>query len=133
MPTRPALNLDGCRIVVAEDAPPLRFCLLELLAPTRATCIAVANGIELDEALCQAPAALVISDVRMPMRSGVDVLRDRRAANDSTPFILVSGSPGLVDIVGLDPVVMLGKPFTADELMAAVAHALGSEREPSAP
>jgi CheY-like chemotaxis protein len=120
----PLGDLRGRQIVVAEDQRVLRFCVLELLAPTGVTCVETVDGDELAAALATLAFDIAIADVRMPKRTGIEVLRERRALMDETPFVLITGAPDPALLRGVTAATFLPKPFTRDELFAAVGAAL---------
>jgi CheY-like chemotaxis protein len=112
------------RFVVAEDSPALRMCVVDLLGPAVEVTEAD-NGAALLALLSRLTFDLVITDIRMPRISGVDVLRARRQQGDVTPFVLMSGSPlrrGELD--GVTGAIFLDKPFTHETLNEAVARAM---------
>ena len=72
--------------------------------------------------------AMVVSDVRMPGASGLDLLRRARADHPGLPFLLVTAYADVreaVDALKLGAVDYLAKPVDLDELLAAVRDALG--------
>lgn len=72
--------------------------------------------------------AMVISDVRMPGASGLDLLRRARGAHPELPFLLVTAYADVreaVDALKLGAVDYLAKPVDLDELLAAVHDTLG--------
>jgi DNA-binding NtrC family response regulator len=74
------------------------------------------------------PPALVISDVRMPGASGIDLLRGAREKHPGLPFLLVTAYADVRDAVKalkLGAVDYLAKPVDLEELLAAVRDALG--------
>ena len=90
--------------------------------PTRA----VANGASAVRAHDQRPADLLITDLFMPERDGLETVEYFRARHPSMPIIAISGwKPGqradyleVARVAGADAV--LRKPFTIDELLAQV-------------
>jgi DNA-binding NtrC family response regulator len=79
--------------------------------------------------------ALVVSDVRMPGASGIELLRAAREKQPELPFLLVTAYADVRDAVTalkLGAVDYLAKPVDLDELLAAVRDVVGAgEREPS--
>jgi len=74
-----------------------------------------------------APPAMVISDVRMPGLSGIELLRQTRTSHE-IPFLLVTAYAdvrGAVDALKLGAVDYLAKPVDLDELLSAVRDTLG--------
>jgi DNA-binding NtrC family response regulator len=71
---------------------------------------------------------MIISDVRMPGESGLDLLRRVRARKPELPFLLVTAYADVreaVDALKLGAVDYLAKPVDLDELLAAVRDTLG--------
>jgi CheY-like chemotaxis protein len=77
------------------------------------------------------PADLVITDMQMPGKSGIEVLLELRAFDPALPVIAVSGgdTSKQLDLLGsaglLGAVAVVLKPYTVEELAAAVGAALG--------
>lgn len=75
----------------------------------------------------QAPD-MIVSDVRMPGESGLDLLRRVREEKPELPFLLVTAYADVreaVDALKLGAVDYLAKPVDLDELLAAVRDTLG--------
>lgn len=121
-------NLVGKRILVVDDEPDLRHMLQILLGKTGAR-IEVAEDGEAGWKAWQerGPFDLVVSDLRMPKATGMDLYRNLRIVSPSVPFLLVSGF-GLdeaSELLARDPrAAGLGKPFRGPDLMAAIAKLL---------
>ena len=80
------------------------------------------------KAIGAATPAMVVSDVRMPGASGLDLLRRARHDHPGMPFLLVTAYGDVreaVDALKLGAVDYLAKPVDLDELLAAVRDALG--------
>ena len=70
---------------------------------------------------------LVITDLKMPKASGLDLVRHVRENLRDTEVIMITGYPsieGAVTAVKIGAEEYLAKPFTDDELFAAVGRAL---------
>lgn len=81
---------------------------------------------------------MIISDVRMPGESGLDLLRRVRAGKPELPFLLVTAYADVreaVDALKLGAVDYLAKPVDLDELLAAVRDTLGvgADADPEIP
>ena len=75
---------------------------------------------------------MVVSDVRMPGASGLDLLRRVRDDRPDLPFLLVTAYADVreaVDALKLGAVDYLAKPVDLDELLAAVRDTLGVHGE----
>ena len=79
---------------------------------------------------------LVITDLYMPGKEGIETIQDLIAANDSVPILAMSGGGGyagrgaLLDAELLGAGRTLAKPFSPDELRAAVDELLLSSHTP---
>jgi FixJ family two-component response regulator len=73
-------------------------------------------------------AACVICDMRLPGKSGLDLLTELRARNLHSPFILITAhdSPHLREEAGGRCAAYLTKPFLGTTLLGAVRAAIGS-------
>jgi CheY-like chemotaxis protein len=67
---------------------------------------------------------LLICDVVMPRLSGLDVVRRIEASSTSTPVILITGHPDLLDEKGLGHLPCFTKPFNLYDLLRSVKQAL---------
>jgi len=75
----------------------------------------------------QTPADLVITDLKMPGASGLDLVRHVRENLKSTEVMMITGYPsigGAVRAVKTGAEEYLAKPFTDEELFAAVERTL---------
>lgn len=69
--------------------------------------------------------ALVVSDIRMPGMSGLDLAHQIQRGWPSLPIVLMSGyeSPQKLASQGLGDVPLLRKPFDSEDLLALVGSA----------
>ena len=112
-------------ILLAEDHVEFRELLARRLERDGAQVECVANG---DAALARIFQGrfrpdVVLSDVRMPGKTGVDVLRDVRAAGLTIPIILFTGfgqGGERKAIEAFRGAVLLEKPFDFDDLRTAL-------------
>jgi two-component system, OmpR family, copper resistance phosphate regulon response regulator CusR len=76
---------------------------------------------------------LVILDLGLPDRDGLDVLRDLRQSDTSTPVIILTARDSVAEIVrGLESGAddYIAKPFSFEELLARVRVRLREQRSP---
>lgn len=112
-------------ILLAEDQADFREILARRLEADGAVVECVADG---HEALARIFGTrfrpdVIVSDVRMPRKTGLDVVRAVRAAGLSIPVILVTGfgqSVSRHEIESIPGTVLLEKPFDFDDLRTAV-------------
>lgn len=85
-------RLRGKRVLVVDDEPALRKVLEDQLARAGATVTATGDGAEAAEAWrTRGPFDAVVTDLRMPRATGLDLYRVVRAAAPAIPFLLMSG------------------------------------------
>lgn len=121
--------IAGAHILVADDEENLRTTIQDILRKYRAEVTAVSNGAEAIIELGKQSFHLVISDIKMPDKSGYDVFSAAHKQNAATPVILMTG-------FGYDPnhsivrasqeglQAVLFKPFKVAKLMEEVQRAL---------
>ncbi len=118
----------AARILVAEDREWLREILLYRLRAEGFTADGCADGVEAAKQLGSSEYGLLITDLDMPRKNGMDLVRELRAEGCTMPVILMSGSitvdPGEV-CAELGLVAFLQKPFPMEDLLVLVAGVLG--------
>ena len=111
------------RILLVEDEPALARGLVDNFHHEGYEVHHVSRG---DEAFAAARAEkpdLVVLDLMLPGRSGLDVLRDLRGVHDPVPVLVLTAKGEVVDrVVGLELGAddYLPKPFALAELLARV-------------
>lgn len=116
-------------ILLAEDDAELRKLIAATLRGEGYEVVEAANGMELLDALelmvgRQLPYAIV-SDIRMPMLSGMDVLAVIRASSTEVPVVLITAFGDVdthLEAHDLGAVAILDKPFD----MSALTTLLGT-------
>ena len=117
-------------ILVVDDERPLRELFADVLRTAGFTVELADGGGTALEKIRRQPPALVVSDIRMPGLSGLELLREARALHPGLPFLLVTAYASVKDAVQalkLGAVDYLEKPVDLDELAAAVRDAIGPE------
>ena len=119
------------RLLLAEDEEEMSNALVKILKSNNYSVDAVNNG---NDALDYIESDIydgAILDIMMPGMSGVEVLKEARAAGIKTPVLLLTAKSEIDDRVeGLDAGAddYLTKPFAMKELLARV-RALTRRRE----
>lgn len=116
-------------LVLAEDEDDIRMIAARILRRAGYTVIETMDGAEALEAVREHRPAAVVSDIDMPVMSGVGLclaLREDPATED-LPVIFVSGSltPGDTRPAEAGATAILSKPFLPRELVTCVQGALG--------
>jgi two-component system, NtrC family, response regulator PilR len=116
------------RVLVCDDEPSLRE-MLGILLRRAGYEITLASGLR--EALARVaesePFDAVITDLRMPDGSGMDVLRAARERDDSTQVLMITAhatTEQAVEAMRLGAYDYVQKPFENEELLAALEKAL---------
>jgi two-component system, NtrC family, response regulator PilR len=119
------------RVLVVDDEAGMRD-FLSILLRKEGYGVSVADGAEKAlEMASRGEFDLVISDISMPGLSGIDVLRQARAASPDTPVILITAyasTETAVEALKLGAYDYLIKPFDVEELKAVVRNALEKRR-----
>lgn len=111
------------RIAIIEDNETLANAIAYRLRDRGHAADVLHDGDAADAFLAQDGADLVVLDINLPGRSGMDVLQSLRARGDGTPVILLTARSDLSDrVAGLDMGAddYLVKPFEMDELEARI-------------
>ena len=118
------------QILVVDDEPTVREIIAEYLEREGFTIHQMASGRDVVETVQRIQPALVILDVMLPERNGIDILR---ALQSSVPVILLTARADESDRViglelGADDYVV--KPFSPRELVARVRSVLRRSSPP---
>ena len=124
--------LRGAEILVADDEPNIRNTICDVLRKYQTAVTVCVSGEEAIALLEQRKFDLVLSDIKMPDKTGYDVFDAARKHDATVPVILMTG-------FGYDPhhsivraskeglQAVLFKPFRVEQLLADVRKALQCE------
>jgi DNA-binding response OmpR family regulator len=125
--------------VVAEDDPEMRALVAQCLRLDAHDVVEIENGARLLVRIGRQYRSsepeqridLLVTDLRMPIVTGLAILRGLRAAHCSTPVILMTafGDDAIRREAAELGAVLLDKPFAMSELRAAVRSLLEGARE----
>lgn len=118
-------------VYVVDDDASVREAIVSLLASVGQAATAFESAAAFVAAACPDAPCCVILDVRLPMRSGLDLQRDLRTLGNATPVIFISGHadvPMAVGAMKAGAVEFLAKPFRDQDLLDAVHRALDIDR-----
>jgi DNA-binding NtrC family response regulator len=118
-------------ILVVDDEPGMCRLLQAVLGEAGYRVVAHQSAADALKALERERFDLVISDVRMPRATGVDVLRSVKEKSPDTPVILVSAfgsTKTAVEAMKLGTSDFIAKPFRNEEIRLAVEAVLERRR-----
>ncbi len=128
------LNLSP-RVLLAEDDTELRELLALVLENAGYQVVQCANGLQLLTQLDRSENfSVVISDLRMPRLSGLDVLDRLRNKSQRPPFICMTAFGDELTHTRashLGAVATMNKPFDLDEMIALVERVCLRNEKPS--
>ncbi len=116
---------------IIDDDEAVRQSLTFLLRTARIDVQSYASAAAFLDALPETPSGCVITDVRMPGMSGIELLRRLKELKSSIPVIVITGHgdvPLAVEAMKIGAADFLEKPFDDEVLLASVQSAL-SQRD----
>lgn len=122
------------RILVIDDEELVRFTLKKALEKAGHEVVEAANGNDGIEVYKQSPVDLVITDIIMPQKEGVETIVELRRDHPDVKIIAISGGgrTGTTDYLELAKEFgarhVLKKPFGRQELLDAVQETLDSSQ-----
>ena len=112
------------RILVIDDEPQVRRLIRQMLSRAGHEVAEAADGAEgLESIRVQAPD-VIITDILMPNKEGIETIREVRREVPTLPILVISGNAG--STLYMEMAKMLGahaslaKPFRSAELLRAV-------------
>ena len=117
--------------VIADDEPRLRQVLVRLMTGDGFTCLEAGDGMEALEQLDKAPAALLLSDLRMPRMDGIELLRQAKSKYPDLAVILITAVADVelaLSCLANGAMDYLTKPFHLEEVLARVGQAMEKRR-----
>ena len=121
---------DRARVLVVDDDQFQRELVREILAE-RAEIETCADADEALRALASRPFDLILSDLRMPGRSGLGLLQSVLRDHPGTDFVLLTANASVasaVEALRMGATDYLEKPVRAEDLILALERALGRRR-----
>ncbi len=114
-------------ILIVEDEKILRISLTDALKEEGYTVLAVTNGKEALSAIEQGIFSLIITDIRLPDISGMEVLSQSMQIAAAVPVIMMTGYGSIKDAVEsmrIGAFDYITKPFDLEEMFVTVSKAL---------
>jgi DNA-binding response OmpR family regulator len=119
------------RVLIADDSETILLLLRTRLEMEGYEVITAADGVEVIEAMQRASEPkpeILLLDAMMPRKSGIDALRELRAAGVDTPVLIVSAHQDEMDAGAATDVEVSGyitKPIDFDQLFSRIAELTG--------
>ncbi|MGB0909393.1 MAG: sigma-54-dependent transcriptional regulator [Nitrospirales bacterium] len=120
-------------ILIVEDDEQLQTALTQTLGDHGYAVSVVNDGYEGMDWLQRNGACLVLADINLPGKSGLDMLRDIRLAGNQVPVVMMSAYGSVesaVEAVKLGATEFLQKPFPSEKLEEVIARIRGDEPTP---
>lgn len=123
------------KILIVDDTDEIRDLLADLLSSNKHIVLTAKNGAEVEEKFAKIPFDLMICDNMMPIKGGMETIKDMREANPLLKIIAISGTFDVTTQsragvcrewatkMGAD--YTMSKPFDCDEIEEAVDRLLG--------
>ncbi len=124
-------SAPAVRVLIVDDDPALRTMLSVMLTQSAFLCRTAASGEEALRLLENQPTDVVISDLRMPGISGMDLLIEVRERYPRLAFVMVTGEDETrvgVRAMQLGADDYLLKPFDADVVLGSLHRALQKKK-----
>ena len=114
-------------LLIAEDEVDIRDLLVELLAPVAAEILVARDGKEALQLVRSLRIDAVLSDIKMPIMTGLQFLAEVRGSFDQTPVIILTGqgdSATIQEALRLDATDFVEKPCDNKILIESVRKAI---------
>ena len=119
-------------ILVIEDDEQFREMLVQMLTADNHRVTVARDGEEGLRLAAQAKPELIITDILMPKKDGIETIMELAKQGAGVPIIAISGGRRSISAeFNLESASLMGvkatlaKPFTRDELRKAIGQALG--------
>ena len=119
-------------IYIIDDDDAVRQSLQFMLKATGITACTFESAKAFMEVLPQITSGCIVTDVRMPEVTGIDLLRHVMKTNPDLPVIIITGHGDIslaVEAMKIGAVDFLEKPFDGQQLLTAVRSALSREAD----
>lgn len=125
------ISLKGISILVVDDEKDLREILNDELSFFGATVTEAENGAQAFELLKKQRFDVLLSDIRMPVADGLQLLNNIKKGLSEKPKIFLNS--GFNDITedtakSLGVIEIFTKPFKVDEMVESIADALALKK-----
>jgi putative two-component system response regulator len=123
--------MNQSKIIFVDDTTELLESVSEILILNGHTVYTFSNGFDAFNKFAEEPVDVVLTDIRMPGMTGIDLLDKIRAVDQETPVILATGYADLnvaVEAVKKGAFDLILKPYNIDYLIHAVEKGISHKR-----
>ncbi len=121
------MRLEEAKILVVDDEPDLREIFAQWLGRLGCTVLTAANGVDALKLLNTTKIDVLLSDVRMPVMSGVELVRNifaRKLMIPSIVFVSGYGDVEAREMYALGVEALMEKPLSRQDLLRVLEHSL---------
>jgi two-component system, OmpR family, KDP operon response regulator KdpE len=121
------MSAPAVKILVVDDEPPIRRLLRTGLATQDYVIAEAANARQAETHLKGEKTDLIVLDLGLPDRNGLELLKDLRSSGIDVPVVVLSSrtdEAGIVQALELGADDYVTKPFSMNELIARIKVAL---------
>ncbi|VAX25475.1 Signal-transduction regulatory protein FlgR [hydrothermal vent metagenome] len=118
-------------ILLVDDEPDLLENCARILEEENYKCVTTTKSVEVMGLIKEHSPGVVVTDYKMPVKNGVEVLKDVSSRYPHIPVVMISAYttiPGVVEAVKTGAFDYLTKPFSSDQLIITVGRALDQFR-----
>ncbi len=129
--TAPEERWPHAAVLVVDDEPGMRHFLLKALAPRAGQVEAAGSAEEAETLLARQRFDLVILDIALPGKSGIDLLKDLRANGNACEVVLITAFADLdtaIEALRAGAGDLLLKPFRMTQVLASFKQGLERAR-----
>ncbi len=120
------------KVLVADDTKNIRILLTTCLESDGYIVITAKNGEEALDILRKGDVDLAFIDIKMPLLSGTEVLREIRSNGITTPVIIITAFATIknaIECTKLGAVEYIQKPFTVKRVKAVLEKMLNEQKK----
>lgn len=114
-------------VYIVDDEPDIAEILASMLESIGLKTVMFTNPIKMLDAVHQMVPDLVLSDMKMPELTGLDILKRVKAINSDVPVIFISGyldTPNLLESIDSGVYAAIEKPFDMNKVVDVCTNAI---------
>ena len=122
------------KILVVDDEAPVREMVTAMIESVGYEVIEAENGLEAYDICKKIPVDLIVTDIVMPDKNGIDLIMTLKKEYPDLPVVAISGGGGITgrfDYLEIAKLVgaqnILKKPFSMGEIRSLIANALNNK------